>query len=337
MDAIVVDHLRREYHTYEKAVGVLGALKSIVRRKKRNIVAVDDISFTIPEGEVVGFVGPNGSGKTTTLKMLSGVLTPTSGECKVMGYKPHQRKREFKKRIALVMGQKSQLIWDLPAVDTFKLHRDLYEIEEKYWRGNMNTLVELLDVGHVLDTPVRQLSLGERMKCELIAALLHEPAVLFLDEPTIGLDARAQRHLREFLQAYQKSSKTTMLVTSHYTQDIANLCPRVIAIKKGKIIYDGDYSRLIAITEAEKRVLLRFRERMTKESMQKLRDISQQSMIEKVDSYTCRLDIKSGEFNSVIESVFRSFPLEFFQAEEADLIKLFDPEFELALSGEKEG
>ncbi len=335
MDAISVQNLRREYKTYDKSAGVFGALKSLVYRPKRSIVAVDDISFTIPQGEVVGFVGPNGSGKTTTLKMLSGVLTPTSGECRVLGYRPDKRKRDYKRQISLVMGQKTQLIWDLPAVDTFKLHRDLYEIEDKFWKGTMNTLVELLDVGHVLDMPVRQLSLGERMKCELIVALLHEPKVLFLDEPTIGLDARAQRHLREFLHAYQKANNTTMLVTSHYTQDIANLCPRVIVIKKGNIIYDGEYSRLVAISEAEKRVLLRFRDKMTKESMDKLRAISQQSIIEKVDSHTYRLDIKSSDFNGVIENVFRSFPLEYFQAEEADLIRLFDPEFNLVLNEQK--
>ena len=209
---IQVTNLRRVYHTYEKAPGVLGALRSIVSRKRKDITAVNDISFSINQGEIVGFVGPNGSGKTTTLKMLSGVLTPTHGECRVLDHEPSKRKRDFKRQIALVMGQKYQLMWDLPAIDTFRLHRDLYEVDEPAWRSTMDTLVELLGVQHVIDTPVRQLSLGERMKCELITALLHEPKVLFLDEPTIGLDAASQRHLREFLRAYQQSKGTTCLL-----------------------------------------------------------------------------------------------------------------------------
>ncbi len=305
----------------------MAALKSIVKRTWTDVAAVDDISFSIEEGEIVGFVGPNGAGKTTTLKMLSGILTPTSGTCSVLGYKPWDRKMDFKKQIALVTGQKSQLIWDLPASDTFLLHRDLYKMDHRLWQGMHDMLVELLHVGHVLDRPVRQLSLGERMKCELITALLHEPKVLFLDEPTIGLDAVSQRELWNFLRAYQKQARVTVLLTSHYMKDIASLCPRVMVIKQGKLIYDGDYARLIAITEIERNILVKLKTGLPTDDQKRLRAMTAGKTLEQLDILTYRLNVNVEQIPEVMENLFRSFPVEQVLTEEADLSKVMEKSF----------
>ncbi len=329
MPIITVSHLKRIFRSYEKEAGVLAALKSLVRRKWTEVPAVDDISFSIDEGEIVGFVGPNGAGKTTTLKMLSGILTPTSGTCSVLGYTPSDRKRAFKKEIALVMGQKTQLIWDLPASDTFLLHRDLYGMDHRIWKGMRDTLVELLDVQRVQDRPVRQLSLGERMKCELIVALLHEPKVLFLDEPTIGLDAVSQHELWNFLRSYQKQSKVTVLLTSHYMKDIANLCPRVMVIKHGKLIYDGDYSRLVAMTEIERNILVKLRKDIPADEQKRLRSMTTGKPMERLDALTYRLNVSVERVPEVMESLFRSFPVEQVLTEEADLTKVMEKTYKL--------
>lgn len=329
MPIISVQNVRRVFRSYEKEAGLVATLKSLVHRKWTNIAAVDDVSFSIEEGEIVGFVGPNGAGKTTTLKLLAGILTPTSGTCSVMGFIPSQRKYAFKKSIAFVTGQKTQLLWDLPASDTFLLHRDLYGMDHRIWKGMRDTLVELLDVKHILERPVRQLSLGERMKCELITALLHEPKVLFLDEPTIGLDAVSQHELWNFLRAYQKQSKVTVLLTSHYMKDIANLCPRVLVIKQGKLIYDGDYTKLVAITEIERNILVKLKKDLPAEEQKRLRAMTSGKTMERVDTLTYRLNVHVERVPEVVESLFRSFPVEQVMTEEADLAKVMEKSFSL--------
>lgn len=219
---------------------------------KKQFTAVNNVSFTINKGEFVGFLGPNGAGKTTTLKMLSGILYPTQGDAKVLGYTPWERKLAFKRKISMVMGQKSQLWWELPPIDTFELYKTVYQISEKKYRIQLKRLSELLDVHEFLNTPVRQLSLGQRMKCELIAALLYEPEVLFLDEPTIGLDYQSQKKMRAFLKQYNEESKATILLTSHYMDDIKELCPRIIVINQGSIVYDGSFAELEKKTHQER-------------------------------------------------------------------------------------
>jgi len=211
---------------------------------KKQFTAVKDVSFKIKKGEFVGFLGPNGAGKTTTLKMLSGILYPTSGEIKILGFTPWERKIEFKRKISMVMGQKSQLWWELPPIDTFELYQTMYRIPQHRYQGQLEKLVALLDISECLNTPVRQLSLGQRMKCELVAALLYEPEVLFLDEPTIGLDYQSQKKMRTFLKEYNRETQATILLTSHYMDDIKELCPRIIVINHGHIIYDGGYKEL---------------------------------------------------------------------------------------------
>ncbi len=245
MSLLSVSYLSKYYQVHEKEPGFMGSIKSLISRKYEKVKAVDEISFQIEEGELVGFIGPNGAGKTTTLKCLSGLLYPTSGEVSVLGFTPFQREHAYLKQIALVMGQKNQLWWDLPVYDTFLLNKEIYEISDQKFEEVVSRLSGLLDVEHLLKIQVRKLSLGERMKMELIASLIHSPKVLFLDEPTIGLDVIMQKNLREFIKEYNKKFGATIILTSHYMKDVEALCKRVIIINFGKILYDGLLSELI--------------------------------------------------------------------------------------------
>ena len=249
---IEVDHLTRVFRTYKKRPGFWGGVRGLFRREFEEVRAADQISFSIAEGEFVGFLGPNGAGKTTTLKMLSGLIYPTSGRARVAGFDPTKRENAYRRLFALVLGQKNQLWWDLPASESFLLLRHIYGLPGDQWQATLDELVALLDVGHKLNVMVRELSLGERMKMELIAALLHRPRVLFLDEPTIGLDVVSQKAVRSFLRDYNRRHHTTILLTSHYMADIKELCERVIVIHKGRKIHDGNIDRLDATGSRQK-------------------------------------------------------------------------------------
>jgi ABC-2 type transport system ATP-binding protein len=229
-------------------------MRSLVHRKYEVVKAVDGVSFTIERGERVGFLGPNGAGKTTTLKVLAGLLHPTSGEATVEDHVPFKRQTEFLQQITLVMGQKSQLIWDLPPSETYALNRAVFDVPKAEFEETLAELTELLELGPLLDKPARQLSLGERMKCELAAALLHRPKTLFLDEPTIGLDVAMQLAIRDFVRRYNQRHEATVILTSHYMDDVVALCPRVIVIDRGKLIHDGDLRGLIKTMDPDKRV-----------------------------------------------------------------------------------
>src|SRR3990167_7838799 len=244
MNTIKVTGLKKYFRVYKRKEGLIPTINSLFHRKYSEVEAVDGISFSIREGELVGFIGPNGAGKTTTLKCLSGLLYHSSGIVEVLGYIPFERKADFLKKISLVMGQKNQLWCDLPAVESFRLNKEIYELSEDVYRKNLDELTGLLDVGSLINQPVRQLSLGQRMKMELIAALIHHPKVLFLDEPTIGLDIVMQKKMRDFIGNYNKKYKATILLTSHYMADVKELCRRVIIINKGKLIYDGHLDKL---------------------------------------------------------------------------------------------
>lgn len=245
MPQIEVENLQKFYRVHHKEEGLLGSVRSLVNRRYRDVKAVDGITFSIESGEVVGFLGPNGAGKTTTLKVLSGLLYPTGGRVSILNGRPHERRPWFLKQITLVMGQKNQLLWDLPAIETFRVNQAIYDIEEKDFQAVLSELVELLELEPLLRKQVRKLSLGERMKCELAAALLHRPRVLFLDEPTIGLDVTMQVRIREFIAEYNARFGATVILTSHYMADVTALCRRVIMIDLGRLVYDGDLRLLV--------------------------------------------------------------------------------------------
>lgn len=243
--AIIVEHLVKNFQVTERGEGLTGSIKALISPTKKTVRAVRDISFSANPGELIGFIGPNGAGKTTTLKALSGLLYPTGGFIQVLGFDPWSRNDAFLKQISLVMGQKKQLWWDLPATESLELNRAIYEIPLKDYQRTKSELVELLEVGRFLKTPVRKLSLGQRMRLELMAALLHKPKVLFLDEPTIGLDIVVQQKLREFIANYNRENAATILLTSHNMDDVIDLAKRVIVIDKGALLFDGSMTSLI--------------------------------------------------------------------------------------------
>jgi ABC-2 type transport system ATP-binding protein len=284
---ITINNLKKHFKVYQKEPGLVGSIKSLWSRKYETVAAVDDISFSINEGEIVGFIGMNGAGKTTTLKMLSGLLYPTAGEVSVLGFNPWERKASFQKQFALVMGQKNQLWWDLPAFETFNLNKAIYEIPDATFSKTLTKLVDLLDVKDSINIQVRKLSLGQRMKCELIAALLHNPKVLFLDEPTIGLDVVMQKTLRDFIKAYNKEFGATIILTSHYMEDVKELCKRAIIIDHGKKLFDGKLQNIIDKYARNKILSLVFSEAVTHADLKRFGTVKELS--EDGSSYTATL------------------------------------------------
>jgi len=282
---IHVDQLHKHYQVHEKEPGLMGSLRSFVARKYRTVKAVDGVSFDIEQGQMVGFLGPNGAGKTTTLKVLSGLLYPTSGQVSVMGYTPNKRETAYLKQFTLVMGQKQQLLWDLPAMETFLVNQAIYEISKADYAATMKELDDLLDLQPVMKKQVRKLSLGERMKCELAAALLHRPKVLFLDEPTIGLDVTAQVRIRDFIGEYNRTHGATIILTSHYMADVTALCERIIVIDKGHVLYDGNFRALIERAAPYKIIKLQLAQLTTAEAL------AQFGKVESCDGLTAVLHV----------------------------------------------
>jgi ABC-2 type transport system ATP-binding protein len=265
MSAIEARDLTKIYRTYRKEGGLRGSIKGLVRRRYDETHAAERVSFQIDEGEFVGFLGPNGAGKTTVLKMLSGLLNPTSGDARVLGFVPWERRNEMKRQFSLLMGQKNALWWDLPAQESLELNRAIYGIDRARFTQVVGGLSELLEVQHKMNVMVRELSLGERMKMELISALIHEPRVLFLDEPTIGLDVVSQKRVREFLRIYNEEHRIVTMLTSHYMQDIEELCHRVLIIDRGKIFFDGPLAEIIDRFSGHKIVSLTFEKQATRD------------------------------------------------------------------------
>lgn len=273
MNTIEVKNLKKYFQVFKRKEGLFSTFSSLFHRKYNEVKAVDDISFTIKEGELVGFIGPNGAGKTTSLKCLSGLLYPSKGKINILGFTPHERSNKFLKSISLVMGQKNQLWWDLPAIESFRLNKEIYELDEIIFKKNLDELTELLDVGSFINQPVRSLSLGQRMKMELIAALIHHPKVLFLDEPTIGLDIVMQKKMRDFISSYNRKYKATILLTSHYMADVKELCKRVIIIDRGKLIYDGYLDKLAQKYARYKVITAHFDKTFDKKMLEKFGEI----------------------------------------------------------------
>lgn len=304
MAIISIKNLSKNYEHSLRSPGVLGAFKGLFHRKKTKVEAVKNISFEIKEGEFVGFIGPNGAGKTTTLKMLSGILTPTSGEASVLGFRPQDRKPAFQKQFAIVMGQKNQLWWDLPAIETFELNKVIYDIPNDRYEQNLDELTELLEIKNLLDVPVRKLSLGERMKCELTAALLHSPKVLFLDEPTIGLDVISQRNIRDFLRQYNEKFKATIILTSHYMEDIRRLCERVMIIDHGRLLYDGTYQNLTDQYADTKSIDMTFRNEVSKSQLEPF------GIVREHRPLSARIEIPRKDATKIVTELLRIFPIE---------------------------
>jgi ABC-2 type transport system ATP-binding protein len=275
MPAIQVSALTKHYRVYLREAGFAAALRSFWRRQYKAVEAVNAISFSMEAGEIVGFLGPNGAGKTTTLKMLSGLLHPTSGQATVLGDTPWLRRDAYLRQISLMMGQKNQLWWDVPAVDSFLINKEIYQVSDNDFQARLGMLSEMLDLGGLLKTPVRQLSLGERMKCELAGALLHAPRVLFLDEPTIGLDVTMQKRLRDFIRDYNRRTGATILLTSHYMDDIQALCERVIIIDHGRIIYDGRLAQIVERYADHRLLTASFKEPVLAESLAEIGQVTE--------------------------------------------------------------
>jgi ABC-2 type transport system ATP-binding protein len=271
--AITAEQLSKTFRVKVRDPGLRGALRALVRPRYRDVHAVRQVTFHIDQGEIVAFLGPNGAGKTTTLKMLTGLLFPTSGRVEVAGFTPWSGGPAFKRRIALVLGNRQQLVWDLPPEETFQLNRAIYDIPAADYRSRLDELVTLLELGPVIDKPVRQLSLGERMKCELAAALLHRPPILFLDEPTLGLDVTAQDAIRRFLAQYRDRYGATVLLTSHYMQDVTALASRVLIINRGRLLYDGALEALVARIARTKRLELVLGDGVTAEALARFGDV----------------------------------------------------------------
>jgi ABC-2 type transport system ATP-binding protein len=268
MPIVSVDQLSRTYRVADRQPGLRGSVEHLLRRRHRDVVAVKDVSFAVEPGEIVGFLGPNGAGKTTTLKMLTGLIHPSAGSVQVAGWVPARRQPRFLEQITLVMGNKQQLIWDLPPLDSFRVNAAVYGIDDSEAKRRIHELADMLELGEELTRPVRKLSLGQRMKAELLAALLHRPAVLFLDEPTLGLDVNAQARVRDFLADYNRRYGATVLLTSHYMGDITALCPRVLLIHQGRLFYDGSLEGLTTRLAPQREVRLELRHLANAEEFQ---------------------------------------------------------------------
>ena len=313
MPIIEASHLSREFEYYEKEAGLKGSIRNLFKREKKIRHAVTDVSFTIEPGEMVGFIGPNGAGKTTTLKMLSGILYPSAGSASVNGYVPWERKDEFKRSFSLVAGQKSQLWMDLPASDSLYLNKCIYEIPDDVYKKTVDELSDMLDVRRLLKVQVRRLSLGERMKMELIAALLHHPAVIFLDEPTIGLDILSQQSIRDYLKEYNRTSGATMVLTSHYIKDIEEMCRHTIVISHGQKVFDGSFSDLKMLSGNVKKMNLTCRQVLEPTEFERY------GMVLECQGSQISLEIERAHLNKAIADILSRYDVDDFNVEESPI------------------
>ena len=316
---IRVEGLSKTYRVAEKQPGLAGTLRHFIRRRTREVTAVQDVSFVIEPGEMVGFLGANGAGKTTTLKMLCGLIHPSAGDVQVAGHRPQRRQAEFLRRITLVMGQKQQLLWDLPPMDSLRVNAAVYGIPDGVAQRRISALADLLELGEELTRPVRKLSLGQRMKAELLAALLHEPEVLFLDEPTLGLDVNAQARVRQFLAEYNRRTGATVLLTSHYMADITALCSRVLLIDQGRLFHDGPLDVLTDQLAPEREVVLELEQPVSPEALAGL------GRLERMDGCELRLLVPRDQLTAVVAQMLERLPVRDFEVK--------DPPIEALIGG----
>ncbi len=314
MSAIIeTKHLVKQYQVSVKDPGLRASIKGLFNRQHKTVEAVKGVNISINEGELVGFIGPNGAGKTTTLKMLSGLLHPTSGQAQVLGYIPWERRKEFLKQFSLVMGQKQQLWWDLPLSDSLLLQRDIYEMSQAEFTSNLAELTQLLDLEEFLKVQVRKLSLGQRMRGELAAALIYHPKVLFLDEPTIGLDVVVQKKIREFIARYRQKYNATIILTSHYLDDVRELCDRLIIIDHGAVAFDGATNDLMAKYVDHKNIVLTFSKEVNRA------DIAQFGTVTDYQGLQVSLQVPREETTQRTATMLQKFPVEDISIEEPSL------------------
>ena len=325
---IDVRDLAKHYQVHKRPPGLRAALRSLVARRTETVRAVDGLSFSVAEGERIGFLGPNGAGKTTTLKILSGLLHPTAGSVSVAGHEPRLRSTAFLKTITLVMGQKQQLLWDLPPAETFALNRAIYDIPRLQFAETLEELSRLLELGDLVNKPTRQLSLGERMKCELAAALLHRPRVLFLDEPTIGLDVGMQAIVRTFVRAYNERFGATVLLTSHYMEDVVQLCPRVVVIDKGRLIHDGDLRALVHQIRPDKRIVVRFA--VANGAAPTAEEIGRHGLLVAQDAGGATLQVKADQVAGAVSRLLAALPVADLTVEDPPLEEVMKELFDRA-------
>ncbi len=304
-DIIQVKNLKKSFKTFKREAGLFSAFKSLISRKYKIAHALKGISFEIPKGEILGFIGPNGAGKSTTIKALSGILYPSSGCVKVLNYIPWKDRVKYVKNIGVVFGQKHQLHWDLPPIDTFYLNKELYQIPDRLFKGRLKYMVELLDLKETIKTPVRSLSLGERMKCKLVAALLHNPKIVFLDEPTIGLDAIAKHKLREFVKYVNQKYKTTFIITTHNMDDIEKLCKRIVIINHGTIVYDGPLNKIKKKYVKYKFLDIKFDEKIPRFKFPGCKVIDKEKYELKIEVNTKKQSVKK-----VVDYLIKNYPFE---------------------------
>ncbi|PFA63331.1 daunorubicin ABC transporter ATP-binding protein [Bacillus sp. AFS015802] len=318
MNAIEVNHLRKEFKAFSSRSGLKGAFRDLFTRNYKVVPAVNDISFKVEQGEMVGYIGENGAGKSTTIKMLTGILTPTGGELTVNGMNPHRDREKFVQTIGVVFGQRSQLWWDIAVQESFQLLKKVYKVPDQQYKEHMDHVIETLDIAPLLDKPVRKLSLGQRMRCELAAALVHNPPLLFLDEPTIGLDVLVKLKIRQFLKEINEKYNTTILLTTHDLSDIEALCERVVMLDEGKIIYDGELSRLKENWGDQKEVVFQFLDEV---SLSALSDLTKNHSIswsfdEKKQSYSAVTEADEEVISQLITDVVANFKVKDMKIEE---------------------
>ncbi|MGG3914024.1 ABC transporter ATP-binding protein [Rossellomorea vietnamensis] len=318
MNAIEVNHLRKEFKAFSSRSGLKGAFRDLFTRNYKVVPAVNDISFNVKQGEMVGYIGENGAGKSTTIKMLTGILTPTGGEITVNGMNPHRDREKFVQTIGVVFGQRSQLWWDIAVQESFQLLKKVYKVPDQQYKEHMDHVIETLDIAPLLDKPVRKLSLGQRMRCELAAALVHNPPLLFLDEPTIGLDVLVKLKIRQFLKEINEKYNTTILLTTHDLSDIEALCERVVMLDEGKIIYDGELSRLKENWGDQKEVVFQFLDEI---SLSALSDLTKNQSIswsfdEKKQSYAAITEADEEVISQLITDVVANFKVKDMKIEE---------------------
>ncbi|HDR7448002.1 ATPase [Bacillus toyonensis] len=301
MDIIEIENVSKTFERVKIEEGLINSFKSLFKREKVKVTALSDVSFKIKEGKIIGLIGANGAGKSTLMKAMVGLIKPTSGRILINGFNPHDKKKDFLKSIGVVLGQKNQLWWDLSPYETFLLHKEIYELSDTEFRKNVDELAKNLGVSEILKSPVRNLSLGERMKCELIASILHSPKILFLDEPTIGLDFLAQKNIRNFLKNYCKERNTTVVITSHYFPDIYELCEELIILKNGEVVFNNNFKKIKEEIKSYKYIYLSFENEINSQDLKKYGEVKES------DKFSVTIKVQDKLVNETISSILKEF------------------------------